>query len=427
MINKPLNNYPLLLGVVPVLALLCVAVLNYTIDPYRIFSSNKNALYSNYAALHPNLRLHKAYQINQQKPDTIILGTSKAIQGVPLEHAYFSGKAVYNLAAPLASMREIYHLLLHAQSNQPLKEVVFVVDFLSFNVLARADGPAAGYVEDRLKTETSSSAYWPDYLAATVSADALKASIAVLRPEASSSHRVLNGLGGRQDQEIASRLSDGGHRSNSQKIERFFIDSVLLAAPHRRFAMSSEHDDSLLWFERFVDAAQQMDIKTTLIVGPSHTRYWELLHQGGLWPLFEQWKSALVSINHKVAVEHNKPELPLWDFTLPNAITSEVFPASKDSETKMQYYYEAVHFNQHTGGLMLDRISGQEVDGLPENFGVVLNESSLLQLNARLANGLAQFRDQSPGSVEELLMSIPESVLRTTTTTVPLAAENDID
>jgi len=405
---RTLKNYPLLLALVPVLALVCVALLNYFVDPYRIFSSDKSALYSDYPALHPNLRLHKAYQVNYQKPDTIILGTSKAIQGVPLDHSYFNEKSVYNLAAPLASMREIHHLLLHAQSNKPLKEVIFVIDFLSFNVLARTDGPAAGFVEGRLKNPNDTSVYWPDYLAATISADALKASVSVLRPADSPSHRVLNGRGGRADDEIASRLSDGGHRSNSQKIEAFFVDSVLLAAPYRRYATSSKQDDSLVWFERFVDEAQRLGMKTTLIIGPSHTRYWELLNQGGLWQQFEQWKSAMVSINDKIAKKYYKPELPLWDFTLPNAITNEVFPAAGDSDTKMQYYYEAVHFNQYTGALMLDRISDQVKEPLPENFGVILNNDSLSRIHAELRDGLQHYREQHPDSLDELQQALPE-------------------
>lgn len=405
---KPLKNYSLFLCVIPVLVLIGIAVLNYFVDPYRLFSSDKNALYSEYPALHANLRLHKTYQVNRQKPDTIILGTSKAIQGVPLEHPYLADKAFYNLSAPLASMREIYQLLLHAQSNQPLKEVLFFVDFLSFNVLARADGPAAGFVESRLKQSDNSAPYWPDYLAATVSADALSASFAVLQPDAAPSHRVLNGLGGRENGEIASRLSDGGHRSNSQKIERFFVDSVLLAAPYREFATADEKDDSLLWFERFVDTAQQLNIKATLIVAPSHTRYWELLNQGGLWPQYEQWKTAMVSINRKVAQLHSKPELSFWDFTLPNAITNEVFPVAGDSDTQMQFYYEAIHFNQRTGGLILDRISGDAKADLPENFGVPLNIESLPGINAEVRRGLQQFRERHPQSVEELLLALPK-------------------
>jgi len=190
MTNFIVKRYPYLVVLVPALALLCIAILNYVVDPYRIFSSDTDALYSNYPALHSNLRLHKAYQVNLQKPDTIILGTSKAIQGIPLNHTYFKGKSTYNLAAPLASMREIYGLFMHAQANNRLKEVVFVVDFLSFNVNARVDGPAAGFVESRLKTPLVQSMYWQDYLAAIASADALRSSIDVIVPADNPSHRL---------------------------------------------------------------------------------------------------------------------------------------------------------------------------------------------------------------------------------------------
>lgn len=404
-----LKRYPHLLALLPVGFLLCAAVFNYVVDPYRMFSSDHATLYSNYPALHPNLRLHKAYQVNLQKPDTIVLGTSKAIQGIPLDHAYFDGKSMYNLAAPLASMREIYQLFMHAQSNRPLEDVVFVMDFLSFNVKARVDGPAAGYVEARLKTPLNKNIYWPDYLAATVSADALKSSFNVIIPTSDPSHRVLNGRGGREHDEITSRLSDGGHRSNSQKIESFFVDSVLLAAPHRQFALANNQDNSLVWFEKLVTESLQSNIRTTLLVSPSHMRYWALLYQAGLWPQYEQWKKQLVVINEKVAEKLNKSPLPLWDFSLPNDITTERFPIAGDSDTRMKYYYEAVHFNQHTGAMLLDRISGQASAALPENFGVPLNKVSLPAILEASHTGVQAFRSQFPNTVEELLKALPEN------------------
>jgi len=405
--SKPLKQYPALLACLPIVVLLGIGLLNFIVDPYRIFSSDADGLYERYPALHPNLRLHKTYQVNHLKPDTIILGTSKAIQGIPLDHEYFNGKSVYNLAAPLASMRENYHLLLHAQANQPLKEVVFVVDFLSFNVLARKDGPAAGYSEHRLKHSGSSSIYWQDYLAATVSADALQASIAVLKPSAGSDHRVLNGRGGREDDEIASRLSDGGHRTNSQKIESFFVNSVLLAAPHRRFALSDEQDNSLEWYEKFINEAQNQGIKTTLLIGPSHMRYWELLNQGDLLPLFERWKRSLVEINQRVGVELGRTPFALWDFTLSNKISSEAFPEAGDSDYKMKYYYESVHFNQLTGGMILDRISKNNVSQLPSQFGILLDASNIDAISAQLREDLSDFRESEPQTVEELLQALP--------------------
>jgi len=158
------------------------------------------------------------------------------------------------------------------------------------------------------------------------------------------------------------------------------------------------------------------NVRTTVLIGPSHTRYWELLHQAGLLPQYEQWKEKLVAINQKVATDLNKEPLVLWDFSLPNEITNERFPAAGDSATRMKYYYEAVHFNQHTGALMLDKMGGQPDKDLPENFGVQIHTASLPHIHSQLRMGLQQYRAGSPESVKELLTALPENRSRATVT-----------
>ena len=406
---KPEQHYSEWLVGLLVTILVLIILLNYFVDPYQIFSANKSALYVGKPALHSNIRLHKAHQVNLQKPDTIILGTSKAIQGIPLNHPAFSGSNLYNLSAPLASMREIYKLLRHAQANNRLNKIVFAVDFLSFNALARTDGQAAGFSEERLRESPKDNILYPnDYLSALLSFDAVSASIMSLFVKQSPEHRVINGMGGRESEEILSRLADGGHRTNTVFIESFFTNAVYLSAPHRRFEFSNSDDNSFTWFERFLTQVYQNDIDTTLLIGPSHARLWELLNLAGIWPKFEQWKRKLVSINESVAAQYGRQPIALWDFTSVNSITSEAFPKAGDSSTRMRYYYESVHFNQITGHLVLDTVFGLDrPDSTPEDFGVLLTSSTLEETLVRNRKKQALFRKLFPDYVNELQQIIP--------------------
>lgn len=115
-----------------------------------------------------------------------------------------------------------------------------------------------------------------------------------------------------------------------------------------------------------------------------------------------------MSINELVGRNNGKPALPLWDFSIANDITNEVFPAAGDVETKMKYYYESIHFNQHTGSLVLDRIEGQVNEETPDDFGVPLTSKTLTNINTQLREGLELFRSQSPGIVEELNKALPQ-------------------
>ncbi len=379
-----MRRYALLSVILPVLVLLAVALSNRVTDPYQIFSAHRDAIYNDKPALHPNIRMHKANQVKLQAPDTLILGTSKAIQGIPVDHAYFAGRRVYNLAVPLASMKELTLLLRHAQAVHPITDVVLSLDFLSFNSLARSDGPASGFVPDRLLgNERSQQHYWLDCQSALISADAIQASLAVnstrraikralatgaatnytkdapgrLGPvPAIGTHRILTGLGARTDAEVRSRLSDGGHRSNTLKIEEFFTSAVYLPAPLRQFQFATADEDSLYWYEQFIRTLHENNIRASLAISPSHARLDELIDAAGLWSQWETWKRSMLSINLELADEYAQTPYALFDFSIPGSITTEPFPETGNAEYRMKYFFESIQFNQHTDTLMLDRL-----------------------------------------------------------------------
>jgi len=427
------SRYPLVLVTLVLAGLALVATFCRYVDPYRIFSADRDAVHTAYPALHANLRLHKTHQVNLQRPDAIILGTSTAIQGFPLDHPRFDGRRVYNLAMPLATMEENARLLRHALANAPIEDVVLSLDFLSFNAYARTDGPAAGFVPGRLKGSPDGKAeIASDRLAALLSLDALRASVAVLRGAEGGTHRVMTGLGGREDAEIRSRLADGGHASNTRRIEAFFTDAVYLPAPHREFAFAANGTDSFFWFEDFLRTVHTHELPATLVIGPSHARLPELIHAMGLWPVLEDWKRRLVAGNERVAAEFDRAPLALWDFSAPGPVTTEPFPAPGDADTRMAGYYESIHFNQRTGALVLDRISSddgardvdrgggdvdspdREIEGDPTArvgadaetasvpFGIRLTGANLERVLAAIRGAQAVFRAADPERSREL-------------------------
>ena len=413
-----MQRYFLAIVLAPLAALLIIATANRVIDPYQIFSADRQAVFSDKPALHANMRLHKAFQTRLQKPDTLILGSSKAIQGLPTQHALFGDGRMYNLAMPLASMKELTYLLRHANDITPSTQVILALDFLSFNAMARQDGPAAGFQPARLAGHDQSHALpFTDYLAATISLDAILASVdawkvrgtltAPVDVQISPPYRVMTGLGGRLDAEIRSRLNDGGHRSNTLKIEEFFTNAVYLPAPHRQFSFASSEQDSLYWFEQFLRTLHQNNVKSSLFISPSHARLNELIDAAGLWPLYEQWKQRMLSLTTQIAKEFGQEPYTLWDFSAPGDITTEPFPEAGDSDYQMRYYYESIHFNQRTGARVLDRLLQGEnfstsAEALTPVFGQVLtteNIDAVLMQNRTLQKS---FSEQFPEYREEL-------------------------
>lgn len=363
----------------PLLVMSAIGAVNYWLDPYQIHSALQHEEYSAKPAIYKNMRMHKAYQIVKVKPEVLILGTSKAIQGYPLHHPFFEHGNTYNAGLTLASSEEMYHYFEHARAQGNLKKVLVALDFISFNVLTRSKGLAAGFDSGRLHTPgTRQSIYLDDYASSLFSVKAMAASMAVLNAGDQSDHEVLGWGGGRTDADIRQKLEDGGHRSNTERIEEFMLRNVLAPKPLQQFSFETAEKDAFKGYRKILEISHQENIETILVINPSHARHWELIRRTGLWSKLEQWKMQLVEINDSVARQAGNKSFPLWDFTAANKITTENFPPIEQALLPMRYYYEAVHFSQTTGSLVLDKISYLERPWImPADFGILLDADSL--------------------------------------------------
>ncbi len=413
--NGAMQRFATLLVLISLLSLAMIALLNRQVDPYQIFSARIDDRYDDKPALHANMRLHKAFQTRLLKPEVLILGSSRAIQGIPVEHGLFNGRRVYNMAMPLASMKEITLSLRHVNEINPVDTVVLGLDFLSFNTLARTDGPAAGFKPDRLLGNDQTRTPISDYLSALISLDALRASIQVLKTrrqsdaplsdQKASEYRIMTGRGGREDQEIRSRLLDGGHRSNTLKIEEFFTSAVYLPSPHRRFSFQNEDENSLYWFEQLLVTLHENDMDAALFISPNHARLNELIDAAGLWTQFEQWKRDMLALTLTTARDQDATPYDIVDFSVPSDITTEPFPPAGDSDTRMRYYYESIHYSQLTGALVLDQFTQLQANSEASRtsvFGRVMREDSIDALLGEAREKQTRFRHQFPDYRQEL-------------------------
>jgi len=217
----------------------------------------------------------------------------------------------------------------------------------------------------------------------------------------------MNSLGGRSNQDILHKLEDGGHRENTVRIENFMLRNVLLPKPQQKYSFGSDGESSFDWYQRILNIAHQEEIETVLIINPSHARLWEVFHHTGLWSKYEEWKTNLVAINESVAQQQGKPAFQLWDFTTANKVTMEPFPNQDESDQSMQHYYEAMHFSQATGSLVLDKISGVALPKtIPENFGILLNATSIDPTLNAIDLAQRQYRTNYAAESESIKLSV---------------------
>ena len=111
------------------LGVLFVGGVNYIVDPYGIYNTNffKNKPFS---GLH--MRIVKAVKTEYVKPNSIILGTSRAEVAINPNHEYFI-KPAYNLAVSGSTLYESKLFLQNAIKTGKLKQVLLVADWRMFN------------------------------------------------------------------------------------------------------------------------------------------------------------------------------------------------------------------------------------------------------------------------------------------------------
>lgn len=109
-----------------------------------------------------------------------------------------------------------------------------------------------------------------------------------------------------------------------------------------------------------------------IIFGPSHIRQWEALNYYLGYDKWLQWKKDVVLSVNKIAKQNNKKQFRIMDFSVYHPFTAEKIPT--DKSTKMKYHWEASHYKNELGLIVLDRLIG---DIKHSDFGIELNSKNI--------------------------------------------------
>ena len=110
------------------ISLLFVVSFNFLINPYDIFESPEiKGLNSYKSEVIWNTRLSRIYQLENVKPEVILLASSR---GMVIPEEYFTDDMMtgFNLSLPSASTYELLRVFQHAQAVYPLKKVILALD-----------------------------------------------------------------------------------------------------------------------------------------------------------------------------------------------------------------------------------------------------------------------------------------------------------
>jgi hypothetical protein len=373
------------------LCLCAAAVVNVIVDPYSVYGLvDRRGL--NHVKPHAGTHgeAAKMHMLVRAAPVALVLGNSRAEVGFDPEHAAWpqAMRPVFNAALPGTGPGTSLQFLRHAlavarQTGGPAPRlVVWGVDFMDFlpspqSLPATTKSVIASEGGD-LRTVTGR-------MQATLTLDALLDSLATVAAQRDpySQHLTAQGFNPMRDYErIAAQ--EGYRALFRQRSESQVRTLVAWAAlsPRPRVDQAEEFET----VRQVMALCAQEGIELKIVLYPYHARLLHSVRLAGIWGEFEAWKTALVRTVDEESLRLGN-QVPVWDFALFNSRMVEMVPRPGDRQSVLLGYWEAGHFKQALGDLVLARVL--DAVAVDDEFGLQLsslNVPAVLERQRQLAD-----------------------------------------
>lgn len=386
-----MRRYLFHLSTASVLALALAVGCNWLADPYAIFGSPRIAGFNAAKpAIETHGRIFKMVGYLDQPIDALILGTSRAQNGLNPKHPAFGDLRAFNFAMAAQPYAETALIFKQVSDRNPLRTAVVGLDFFAANAYLpfTNDFTAENFARDRK---------WKLLLSFDTLKDSQKTLFQTGKPPVAPNAARLNKR--KKFDKHAFLASEQG----------YMWGGTYLPAPFCRFALdaepgSAQHEPPLEQLRALIALAHQRKIALALFISPSHARQWETLAALGLWDRWEEWKRRLVEINEQEAARAGRPAFPLWDFSGYNRVTSENLPDADDRNAEMFGYIESSHYKPNIGDWVLDRLfdTTDEQRPAPNDFGVRLSSANIAAHLADVRSARARYRQGHAPDIAEI-------------------------
>lgn len=388
------------------LTLLAVAVTNLAVDPYNIFRVVRiRGFNEKKGQATDNTRLCAAYDVRRVKPRSIILGSSRTMRQLYCNHPGWDPRAkpCYNLSIPLSNAYENLRYFQHANQVAPLKEVVYGLDFYSFNSNM---GNLLGFEEDRLAARADGTPnFYPakDLFSAIISVDAFKDSIITVSRQRDKTYNAILPNDPPADGIPPEFFVFNKHPQQYFRGQLMGVVTTGYARPggYRYSLYAKGGKKSMLdSLREMVSIARRDGVQLRLFISPEHAQLEEAAAMLGLWPVFEQWKRELV----KIAGDDGKNNpVQLWDFSGYNSITTDP-PPTAESERTSRRFWDSHHYKKEVGDMILSRVFGVQDTGvrIPGDFGTRLTSRNIERRLKHIRDDQRLYRQTHSAELKDL-------------------------
>jgi hypothetical protein len=279
------------------------------------------------------------YMLQSTEPETVLVGTSRVLLGMPIEQGYKDG--ILNAAMAAAHAQEISRVINDALRNPHLKRIIWGVEFFSFDARLACDPDTCGRLDGSLRLLI---------LDNLLSAQALDFSYHLLRRAfrgPSHLNRAVRQPIPWPQEYICERFANqrGGLVASG---EQGALRQILLEMPVYRDTVCCS--EVMAKFVKTVAKIRSHGVELIVFLPPLTEYELESIRQNGLWPAFQQWKRDLTKV------------LPYyWDFSGYTEL------ARSDA-----MYLDVLHAKPEVGMTILRRLLGLPDSGCPQ-MGVVVD------------------------------------------------------
>lgn len=334
------------------LFIICAA--SYVVDPYGIYSHQTN-LFPRKVAAADKGRTVKPYQASDAKPYTVLIGNSRIEIGMPVAHAFYLDKPVFNMGLPGANVALQYDYARHVvEKSDTVRQVVIALDFLDFTSDIDTTAPSSidkhqwswrlqGLTSDTL---TDKRQYLAERISLLFSLSAISDTVSTVVNQ----HRNINALdiNGFNDGRLYHfHVKNEGYGALYQQ-KRNELETRLRTKP-QTFHLQSYQITELL---QFIEQLKQRNIAIYLIINPYQEPYLNILQQFNFNDAFLAWKATM----HQIAQKH---DLLLFDFAIESEPVLSVVSAQSTDINDSEYFWEPAHYKTLFGEQILDALRSE--------------------------------------------------------------------
>ena len=355
-------------------------LISVVINPYGYFSTPAiPGINDNKSELHRKNRISLAKQIVEQKPEHVLLGSSRVYHG--FEYAHDASPLSYmKVGLQAANMYEQYRYYQHIKHQGRLSHIILGLDFIMFN---HNRDTVSLFREDVLSVNADGStnnwrslSLWKQIIKTSLSLNGLISAARTVRDQTYIDKFAVRDM----DAESIGLVRDihrYGQRQSFLRLVSSYPSVNWCPEPYNTFSFG-ERDDPLTplnLLRSLIRDAYQEGITVTLFISPVHAYLLEALAYAGLWPDFEQWKTGLVGMLQEEAKAAGQQPFALWDFTGYDRYTTDDVPPQGSGEI-MLTFWEPSHFRPHLGEKVLERMFiGRDAEN--RDFGIKLSAQNI--------------------------------------------------